>query len=37
MILEALRECNGMKQQAAERLGIHRKTLYNRMKKLGIE
>lgn len=37
MILDALKACNGVKQQAAERLRIHRKTLYNHMKKLGIE
>ncbi|MFP4205962.1 MAG: sigma-54-dependent transcriptional regulator [Spirochaetaceae bacterium] len=37
MILNALRECNGVKRRAAERLHIHRKTLYNRMKKLGIQ
>jgi DNA-binding NtrC family response regulator len=36
MILDALKECNGVKQRAADLLNIHRKTLYNRMKKLGI-
>lgn len=36
MILDALKECNGVKQRAADLLNIHRKTLYNQMKKLGI-
>lgn len=37
MILEALEKSGGIKQKAAEMLNIHRKTLYNRMKKYGIE
>ncbi len=37
MILKALAKSNGVKQKAAEILNIHRKTLYNKMKKLGIE
>ena len=37
LILDALRRTNGHKQQAAELLNVHRKTLYNRMKKLGIQ
>lgn len=36
MILQALQHCNGVKSDAAELLNIHRKTLYNKMKKLGI-
>jgi two-component system, NtrC family, response regulator AtoC len=36
MILDALRKAQGKKQVAAELLNVHRKTLYNRMKKLGI-
>jgi DNA-binding NtrC family response regulator len=35
-ILEALEQSNGIKQKAAEILNIHRKTLYNKIKKLGI-
>jgi len=35
-ILEALALSNGVKHKAAERLKIHRKTLYNKMKKLGL-
>lgn len=37
MILDALKQSNGVKQIAAEKLNIHRKTLYNRMKKLGLK
>ncbi|MBN1409498.1 MAG: sigma-54-dependent Fis family transcriptional regulator [Spirochaetales bacterium] len=37
MILDALEKCDGIKQKAAEMLKIHRKTLYNKMKKLGID
>ncbi|MFP4432555.1 MAG: sigma-54-dependent transcriptional regulator [Spirochaetaceae bacterium] len=36
MILEALRKADGKKQIAAKILNVHRKTLYNRMKRLGI-
>lgn len=36
-ILTALRKAGGKKQTAAEILNVHRKTLYNRMKKLGIQ
>jgi transcriptional regulator with PAS, ATPase and Fis domain len=35
-ILEALTLSNGVKYKAAERLKINRKTLYNKMKKLGL-
>jgi DNA-binding NtrC family response regulator len=35
-ILEALTLCGGVKYKAAERLKINRKTLYNKMKKLGL-
>jgi len=35
-ILEALALSDGVKHKAAERLKIHRKTLYNKMKKLGL-
>jgi DNA-binding NtrC family response regulator len=37
MILDALREAGGNRTRAAERLGISRKTLFNKMKELGIE
>jgi transcriptional regulator with PAS, ATPase and Fis domain len=37
MILDALRQCNGVKHRAAEMLNMHRKTLYNKMKRLGID
>ncbi len=37
IIVDALARCGGVKQKAAEFLKIHRKTLYNQMKKLGIE
>jgi len=36
IIMDALRKAGGRKQRAAEILKVHRKTLYNRMKKLGI-
>ncbi len=36
-ILRILAECEGNKTQAAEMLGITRKTLYNKMKNLGLE
>jgi len=37
IILDALMKSNGIKQKAAELLNINRRTLYNRMKKLGLE
>ena len=37
VILEALKQSNGMKTEAARRLNITRKTLYNRMKRLNLE
>ncbi|MDR2391658.1 MAG: sigma-54 dependent transcriptional regulator [Planctomycetota bacterium] len=37
IILHALEENRGVKGKAADALHIHRKTLYNRMKKLGID
>ncbi len=36
LIMRTLAECDGVKSLAAERLRIHRKTLYNRMKALGL-
>jgi len=36
-ILKALAQCHGNKKKAAEILGIHRPTLYNKMKRYGIE
>ncbi len=36
LIKRTLAECDGVKSLAAERLRIHRKTLYNRMKTLGL-
>ena len=35
-ILDALAQSDGIKQKAAELLNVHRKTLYNKIKKLGI-
>ncbi|MCK7479928.1 MAG: hypothetical protein M0C28_23530 [Candidatus Moduliflexus flocculans] len=35
-ILEALQKNEGIKQKAADSLQMHRKTLYNKMKKLGL-
>jgi two-component system response regulator AtoC len=37
MILDALERSSGNRQQAADLLNVHRKTLYNRMKKLGLQ
>ena len=37
MITDALEKTNGNRQKAAGLLKIHRKTLYNRMKKLGMQ
>jgi DNA-binding NtrC family response regulator len=37
VIMEALEKSNGVKREAARLLNMHRKTLYNNMKKLGIE
>ena len=34
--MDALKRAGGRKQQAAALLNIHRKTLYNKMKKLGL-
>ena len=36
IILDALGRSGGVKQKAADLLNISRRTLYNRMKKLGI-
>ena len=37
VLLEVLRQCNGNKTKAADILGVHRMTVWNRMKKFGIE
>lgn len=36
LILEALHKCQWHREKAAERLGIHRKTLFTKMKKYGL-
>ncbi len=36
-LLAALEQCRGNKKKAAEMLGIHRPTLYTKMKKFGLE
>lgn len=36
-ILQALAQCHGNKKKAAQLLGIHRPTLYNKMKRFAIE
>ena len=36
-ILQALAQTHGNKKKAAQILGIHRPTLYGKMKRLGIE
>ncbi|MBN8526116.1 MAG: sigma-54-dependent Fis family transcriptional regulator [Planctomycetes bacterium] len=37
LIRAALSECGGQKSKAAERLGINRTTLYNKLKELGVD
>jgi len=36
-LVDALRQCHGNKSKAAQMLGIHRMTIWNRMKKHGVE
>ena len=36
-LMAALEQCNGNKKKAAELLGIHRPTLYTKLKKFGLE
>ncbi|MCM8774675.1 MAG: hypothetical protein NC820_08130, partial [Candidatus Omnitrophica bacterium] len=36
IIEEVLKECKGNRKLAAERLGINRTTLYNKMKEYGL-
>ncbi len=36
-LVAALDQCNGNKKKAAELLGIHRPTLYTKLKKFGLE
>lgn len=36
LILEALKECNGNRLKAAEKLDMHRPTLVQKMNKMGI-
>jgi len=36
-LIAALNQCNGNKKKAAELLGIHRPTLYTKLKKFGLE
>jgi len=35
-LIAALDQCNGNKKKAAELLGIHRPTLYTKLKKFGL-
>jgi transcriptional regulator of acetoin/glycerol metabolism len=35
-LMAALDQCNGKKKKAAELLGIHRPTLYTKLKKFGL-
>jgi transcriptional regulator of acetoin/glycerol metabolism len=36
-LMAALDQCNGNKKKAAELLGIHRPTLYTKLKKFGLD
>jgi two-component system response regulator HydG len=36
-ILATLEACRGNKSEAARKLGIHRKTLHNKVKEYGVE